>query len=75
MASGTCCLSLLPLLLPLFSCHWCVIRFIWITGWAVWDKTKLLRTPDRAEDSPSIGELLKAKAAQGVNVSARQAHD
>ncbi|WIA08753.1 hypothetical protein OEZ85_008176 [Tetradesmus obliquus] len=43
-------------------------RFIWITGWAVWHKTKLLRVPDRGEDSPSIGELLKQKAAEGVNV-------
>jgi hypothetical protein len=39
----------------------------------VWHKTKLLRVPDRQEDSPSIGELLKQKAAEGVNVR-DQAH-
>lgn len=44
-------------------------RFIWITGWSIWDKTRLRRTPDRSEDSPTLGELLIQKASQGVNVS------
>jgi phospholipase D1/2 len=34
----------------------------------VWDKTCLTRRPDRDETSPTLGELLAAKAAQGVNV-------
>lgn len=43
-------------------------RFIWITGWSVWDKTRLLRSPDRPQTSPTIGELLVQKAKEGVNV-------
>lgn len=43
-------------------------RFIWITGWSVWDKTRLRRQPDRDETSPTLGELLIEKAKEGVNV-------
>jgi hypothetical protein len=35
----------------------------------VWDKTRLRRSPDRDSTSPTLGELLVAKASQGVNVS------
>jgi hypothetical protein len=44
-------------------------RFIWITGWSIWDKTRLQREPDRLETSPTLGDLLIAKAKMGVNVS------
>jgi hypothetical protein len=47
----------------------CVIRFIWITGWSIWTETRLVREPDRNETSATLGELLKQKAEDGVNVS------
>ena len=47
----------------------CPPRFIWITGWSIWSETRLRREPDRMETSPTLGELLKEKAAEGVNVS------
>jgi hypothetical protein len=45
---------------------WC--RFIWITGWSVWTETMLTRKPMAKKNSPTLGELLKFKAAQGVKV-------
>jgi hypothetical protein len=65
---------LLPL--PLFHtasltpCH----RFIWLTGWSVWTETRMTRSPDRPDTSPTLGELLKEKAEQGVNVSEQGTH-
>jgi hypothetical protein len=35
----------------------------------VWSETRLTRQPDRPETSPTLGELLKQKAEEGVNVS------
>lgn len=43
-------------------------KFIFITGWSVWTDTVLTRVPQSKADSPSLGELLKLKAAQGVLV-------
>lgn len=46
-------------------------HLIYITGWSVWTELKLVRDPTKADDqgsSPTLGELLKSKADQGVRV-------
>ena len=43
-------------------------HIICITGWAVWTKVKLFRGADLSIDSRTVGELLLAKADQGVKV-------
>jgi hypothetical protein len=47
-------------------------RFILITGWSVWTETALKRQPASPERAPPLGQLLLAKAAQGVKVRAGQ---
>ncbi|KNC82703.1 hypothetical protein SARC_05021 [Sphaeroforma arctica JP610] len=41
-------------------------HFIYITGWAVWINTVLCR--GEGDDSTSLGQLLRQKAAQGVKI-------
>ena len=59
-----------------YFCSVCVCgavraRLIWITGWSVWTETMLKRKPMAAENTPTLGELLKHKAEQGVKVRHR----
>ncbi|CAL5331521.1 unnamed protein product [Camellia sinensis] len=42
-------------------------RLIYITGWAVWHKVKLVRDSDYAS-SGTLGDLLKSKSQEGVRV-------
>ncbi|XP_059634077.1 phospholipase D beta 1-like isoform X2 [Cornus florida] len=42
-------------------------RLIYITGWSVWHKVKLLRDADCASDW-TLGDLLKSKSQEGVRV-------
>ncbi|XP_009627346.1 phospholipase D gamma 1-like [Nicotiana tabacum] len=42
-------------------------RLIYITGWSVWHKVRLVRDDDSVESS-SLGELLKSKSQEGVRV-------
>ncbi len=44
-------------------------RFVFITGWSVWVETRLKRKPRSDVDSPTLGELLIAKANAGISVS------
>jgi hypothetical protein len=46
-------------------------RLIFITGWSVWADTLLRRRPLAPGASPSLGNLLKVKAAAGVKVRTR----
>lgn len=43
-------------------------RFILITGWSVWVETALTRKPCSPAWSPPLGQLLLAKADEGVKV-------
>eukprot|EP01012_Entosiphon_sulcatum_P017982 TRINITY_DN2272_c0_g1_i2.p1 TRINITY_DN2272_c0_g1~~TRINITY_DN2272_c0_g1_i2.p1 ORF type:complete len:1003 (+),score=261.19 TRINITY_DN2272_c0_g1_i2:254-3262(+) len=44
-------------------------KFIYITGWSVWTETRLLRErPLDDRGLPTVGELLKLKAEQGVRI-------
>lgn len=42
-------------------------RLIYITGWSVWHKVRLVRDDASVEDS-CLGELLKSKSQEGVRV-------
>jgi len=42
-------------------------RLVYITGWSVWHKVRLLRDTDNATDS-TLGELLRTKSSEGVRV-------
>ncbi|KAM3344055.1 phospholipase D gamma 1-like [Capsicum galapagoense] len=42
-------------------------RLIYITGWSVWHKVRLVRDDDSVADS-CLGELLKSKSQEGVRV-------
>ncbi|XP_073022854.1 phospholipase D gamma 1-like isoform X1 [Primulina eburnea] len=42
-------------------------RFIYITGWSVWHKVRLVRDDSSISDS-TLGELLKSKSQEGVRV-------
>ncbi|PSS13984.1 Phospholipase D beta like [Actinidia chinensis var. chinensis] len=46
-------------------CH--ARRLIYITGWSVWHKVRLLRDAAYASDS-TLGDLLKSKSQEGVRV-------
>ena len=43
-------------------------KFIYITGWAVYTEINLVRGDEDEEGASNVGELLKAKAAEGVKV-------
>ena len=43
-------------------------KLIYITGWSVWTETVLTRRPASDADAPTLGELLKARAEEGVDV-------
>ena len=43
-------------------------HIICITGWAVWTKVKLFRGQDTQIDNRNLGEILLAKAEEGVKV-------
>ncbi|KAG2380427.1 Phospholipase D beta 1 [Vigna angularis] len=42
-------------------------RLVYITGWSVWHKVRLVRDADNATDS-TLGELLRTKSSEGVRV-------
>ncbi|CAJ1949948.1 unnamed protein product [Sphenostylis stenocarpa] len=42
-------------------------RLVYITGWSVWHKVKLVRDAGKATNS-CLGELLRAKSSEGVRV-------
>ncbi|XP_060218729.1 phospholipase D gamma 1-like isoform X2 [Lycium barbarum] len=42
-------------------------RLIYITGWSVWHKVKLVRD-DASVDGSTLGDLLKSKSQEGVRV-------
>ncbi|KAK3022839.1 hypothetical protein RJ639_046659 [Escallonia herrerae] len=42
-------------------------RLVYITGWSVWHKVRLVRDNDSAPDS-SLGDLLRSKSQEGVRV-------
>lgn len=43
-------------------------HLICITGWSVWDKLQLFRGQDLNKDNRTLGEILIAKAEEGVKV-------
>jgi phospholipase D1/2 len=43
-------------------------RIICVSGWSVWDKLRLFRGSDVAIDGRTLGELLLARANEGVDV-------
>ncbi|CAI9265032.1 unnamed protein product [Lactuca saligna] len=43
-------------------------RLVYITGWSVWHKVRLVREEEEESPSTPLGELLKAKAQEGVRV-------
>lgn len=43
-------------------------RLIYITGWSVWHKVKLVRESGNHASDSSLGELLRSKSAEGVRV-------
>lgn len=43
-------------------------RLIYITGWSVWHKVRLLRDAKFASDCTTLGDLLKSKSQEGVRV-------
>ena len=43
-------------------------RIICVSGWSVWDKLRLFRGVDLSIDARTLGELLLARAEQGVEV-------
>ncbi|KAG7998257.1 hypothetical protein I3843_01G249800 [Carya illinoinensis] len=42
-------------------------RLIYITGWSVWHKVRLIRDADQASDF-TLGDLLRSKSQEGVRV-------
>ncbi|XP_022770329.1 phospholipase D beta 2-like [Durio zibethinus] len=42
-------------------------RLIYITGWSVWHKVRLVRDAGRASDS-TLGDILRSKSQEGVRV-------
>ena len=42
---------------------------ICVSGWSVWDKLQLLRGTDLSIDARTLGELLLARANEGVEVN------
>jgi len=43
-------------------------KFLYITGWSVYTEISLVRGDEESEAASNVGELLKAKAAEGVKV-------
>ena len=43
-------------------------KFLYITGWSVYTEISLVRGDEDEEAASNVGELLKAKAAEGVKV-------
>ena len=52
----------------LYDCIKNAQKFIYITGWSFFTAINLLRGEDDPEGQSNVGELLKAKADEGVNV-------
>ena len=44
-------------------------KVICVTGWAVWDKLQLFRGANSSIDTRTLGEILRDKAEEGVEVS------
>ncbi|XP_023764342.1 phospholipase D gamma 1 [Lactuca sativa] len=43
-------------------------RLVYITGWSVWHKVRLVREEEEESPPTPLGDLLKAKAQEGVRV-------
>ncbi|CAH1448020.1 unnamed protein product [Lactuca virosa] len=43
-------------------------RLVYITGWSVWHKVRLVREEEEESPPTRLGDLLKAKAQEGVRV-------
>jgi phospholipase D1/2 len=52
----------------LFHCLKAAQKFIYITGWSVFTEIQLVRGDEDADGFSNVGELLKAKAEEGVRV-------